>query len=202
MNIFKRIKWVLAILCVFLVILATNLMDHKNFQRVEKSVDDIYNQRLVAKELLLNVSIKFHEKEMAYALNDSNYLHSKNDRVNKDISESLQMFERSEATQKEEYILDDLKSNHLKLIQLEKKSIANDTLYSSECSDIFAEIKTNINELAKEQMMEGDYQKKLAADAINSVKIFSKIEIYTLVFLALLLMVIVLYNPNVTSEES
>ena len=202
MNIFKRIKWVIAILCVFLVILATNLMDHKNFQRVEKSVDDIYNQRLVAKELLLNVSIKFHEKEMAYALNDSIYLHSKNDRVNSDITKSLGMFERSVATNKEEYIIENLNSNHLKLIQLEKKSLAEDTLYSSECSGIFSKIKTNINELANEQMMEGEYQKRLAVDAINSVKMFSKIEIYTLVFLALLLMVIVLYNPNVTSEES
>ena len=65
MNVFTKLKWFTAVLGVFLIILATNLIDKKNFLKVEKAVESIYNERLLAKELLLSVSIQFHEKELA-----------------------------------------------------------------------------------------------------------------------------------------
>ncbi len=196
MNIFKKVKWFLAVLGVFLVILATNLIDKKNFIRVEGVVEKIYNERLLAKELLLNVSIQFHEKELAYALNDSTYLQSKNDAVNTKIRELLQMFDRVEATHKEEIILKELNENHTKLIQLESNRQVNDVLYTSDCSEIFSAINTNITELSVEQVKEGKNQKFYARDAINMVKLFSKMEIYILIFLALILQFIILYNPK------
>ncbi|NQV51932.1 MAG: hypothetical protein HQ500_02050 [Flavobacteriales bacterium] len=202
MNVLKKVKWVLAISVVFLIILATNLIDKKHFLRIEESIENIYNERLLAKELLLNVSIRFHKKELAYALNDTAYLQSKNDVVNTEIGKSLQMFDRAGATKQERYILDDLNENHAKLIQLESNAQLKGILYSSECVEIFSAINTNINDLAAEQMKEGKNQKRLANDAVNTVKLFSKMEIYMLIFLALILQFIVLYNPKKNSIES
>jgi len=74
MNTFNKFKWFIAIAVVFLLILATNLADKNYFKQVENSVDNIYSERLLAKELLFDVSRKFHKKELAYALNDTTYL--------------------------------------------------------------------------------------------------------------------------------
>ncbi len=202
MNVLKKLKWFLAVLGIFLIILATNLIDKKNFLRVEESVEIMYNERLLAKELLLDVSIQFHEKELAYALNDRAYLKSQNDAVNTKITDLLQMFDRAKATRQEETILDELNKNHAKLIQLESKSQIKDTLYSSDCADIFSDINTNIIELSAEQVKEGKNQKFFARDAVNKIKLFSKIEIYILIFLAIVLQGIILYNPKNKSSKS
>lgn len=200
MNLFQRVKWFLAVLGVFLLILATNLIDKSNFLRVEETVDKIYNERLLAKELLLDVSIKFHKKELAYALNDSDYLQTKNDVVNAEISKLLGMFDRAQATQKEELILQKLNQNHLKLIELESNLVLNETLYTPACAKIFADINRNIVELSTEQVKEGKNQNFLARNAIETVKLFSQIEIYLLIFLALILQIIILYNPKKNKE--
>jgi hypothetical protein len=47
MTVFNRLKWILGILMVFVVILATNLLDRNNFLRVRDSVVAIYEDRLV-----------------------------------------------------------------------------------------------------------------------------------------------------------
>lgn len=202
MPILKKIKWFLAVLGVFLLILATNLIDKENFLRVEKSVENIYNERLLAKELLLEITIKFHQKELAYATNDSLYLRSRNDIVNSEITKLLLMFERSKATKKEVIILDQLKSTHAKLIEHEKVSDINNTLYTSECANIFSEINENIVALSIEQVKEGKNQKHLANEAIGMVKLFSNIEVYMLIFLALVLQFIILYKPKKKVNEN
>ncbi|MDF1673200.1 MAG: hypothetical protein P1U41_06820 [Vicingaceae bacterium] len=196
MNLFNKVKWALAVSGIFLIILATNLIDKKNFLRVEESVENIYTERLLAKELLLDLSILFHKKELAYALNDTTYLQSKNELINTKITQSLEMFNRSGKTKQEKYILDVIKKNHAKLIQIESNANHKDSSYSIECAGVFSAINNNLNDLANEQMKEGKNQKRLASDAVNSVKLFSKIEIYMLILLALMLQVIILYNPK------
>ncbi len=201
MSIFKKAKWFLAVLCIFLIILATNLIDKKNFLRVEESVEIIYNERLLAKELLLSVSTQFHKKELAYALNDSTYLESQNDAVNAKISDLLQLFVRAKSTTDEKSILDELNNNHAKLIQIESNIQLNDRLYSADCAQIFSAINTNIIELSAEQVKEGESQKFNTRDAVDRIKLFSKIEIYMLIFLAIILQGIILYNPKKKSIE-
>lgn len=196
MNVFVKVKWFLAVLSVFLIILMTNLIDKNNFIRVEEAVENIYNERLLAKEILLGVSIQFHEKEMAFALNDSIYLQFQNDAVNAKITELLKRFDRTGATRKEKVVLDELDKNHAKLMQLESNTQLKNRLYSSECAQLFSAINTNINELSAVQVEEGRNQKLQASEAVNTVKLFSKIEIYLLIFLALVLQVIILYNPK------
>jgi len=60
MNLLNKIRWFLAVSVVFVVVLATNLIDKNNFEKVEQSVDNIYNERLLAKKILLELATKFH----------------------------------------------------------------------------------------------------------------------------------------------
>jgi len=201
MNIYRKLKWFSAVLGVFLIILATNLIDKRSFLKVEEAVEKMYNERLLAKELLLGVSIQFHEKELAYALNDSAYLKSRNQAVNREINELLQMFEEAEITRREKIILADLQKNHSNLIKLESNTQFKDSLYSSECAAIFSAINTNIRDLSEVQVKGARNQKHHASAAVNTVKLFSKIETYLLIFLALFLVVIILYTPKKRPTE-
>lgn len=196
MNIYRKLKWFSAVLGVFLIILATNLIDKKSFLKVEEAVEKLYNERLLAKELLQDISIKFHEKELAYALNDSVYLASRNDEVNAEISHLLQRFDKAEIPRREKIILVDLQKNHANLIKFESKNQFKDTLYNAKCAEIFSNINTNIKDLSAAQIKGAESQKLHASSAVDTVKLFSKIETYLLIFLAILLVFIILYTPK------
>jgi len=200
MNLLNKIRWFLAVSVVFVVVLATNLIDKNNFEKVEQSVDNIYNERILAKEILLELATKFHKNELAYALNDTTYLESENARINDEITNSLQLFNRVGTTHQEQLAFNNLKKNHDRLIRYESQSQNDGVLYTSECAEIFSAINKNINDLAEEQIKEGENQKRLAANAVNSVKLFSQIEIYFLILLVLVLQFIILYKPKTTSE--
>ena len=105
-------------------------------------------------------------------------------------------------SQKEQFILDELHDNHAQLIELESKSQLTDTLYNVNCAEVFSNINISIIELSAEQVKEGKSQKFHARDAVNTMKLFSKIEIYMLIVLALILQVIILYNPKQTVDEN
>jgi len=172
MNTFNKFKWFIAIAVVFLLILATNLADKNYFKQVENSVDNIYSERLLAKELLFDVSRKFHKKELAYALNDTTYLKTQNDIVNAEISELLESFDRTGSTRTEDAIKKKLNRHHDELIKLESNLASNDLLYTTECAEIFSSINTAIVELASEQVVEGKNQKFIARNAIENANLF------------------------------
>lgn len=196
MTLFNKIKWALAVSVVFLLILATNRIDKHNFARMEETVDNIYNDRLLAKEVLMDIAIKFHKKELAYSLNDSAYLRNQNDTINAEINRLLQIFNRLESTKKEDNSLNSLNQNHTELMKLESDLSPSDILYTPQCAEIFSAINNNIVELAAEQVREGKSQKLIARRAIEQVKLFTQIEIYFLIFLGLVMQIIILYKPK------
>jgi len=67
---------------VFVLIIATNLIDRNNFTRVKDSVITIYEDRLVANDLIFEMSNSFQEKEIAVAASDSAFFLERNKQVN------------------------------------------------------------------------------------------------------------------------
>lgn len=57
-----RLKWVAAFLLVFVLIIGTNLLDRRHLQQMEATVESIYEDRLVAKELIFKMDRIIHEK--------------------------------------------------------------------------------------------------------------------------------------------
>ena len=62
MNFFNKIKWILGILIVFVLIITTNLIDRNNFVRVRDSVVTIYEDRLIVKGIIYDISKTIQEK--------------------------------------------------------------------------------------------------------------------------------------------
>ena len=62
MSILNKAKWIIGILLVVGLIIATNLIDKKNFEQIRNSVVTIYEDRLLAKEIIFEISALVHEK--------------------------------------------------------------------------------------------------------------------------------------------
>ncbi|MBN2867557.1 MAG: chemotaxis protein, partial [Flavobacteriaceae bacterium] len=59
-----------------------------------------------------------------------------------------------------------------------------------------SKIKKNLEDLSKIQLLEGSKQMSISKKAIDSVELFTQIEIYLLIFLAIVIQIIVMYNPK------
>ncbi|GAL70380.1 hypothetical protein [Jejuia pallidilutea] len=57
-------------------------------------------------------------------------------------------------------------------------------------------LKENLDELSEIQINEGKRQMSISQKAIDTVELFTQIEIYLLVFLAIVIQIIVMYNPK------
>lgn len=196
MTFFNKIKWILGILLVFVLIAITNLIDRNNFIRVRDSVVTIYEDRLVAKELIYEMSKSVNAKEIALVSKDSVFFKEKNLKVNTQIKGFLSRFEQTKLTTEESKTFEDLKSNFNSLFNSEHNSLDQNSENSSASLALISDIKDNLDDLSKIQISEGSKQLAISKKAINTVELFTQIEIYLLVFLAIVIQIIVIYNPK------
>ncbi len=190
MAIYNKIKWVLGILIVFVIIVCTNLIDRNNFIRVKDSVVTIYEDRLIAHDIIVEMLIKVQEKELAYATKDSSFFEEKNSEVNTKLNGLISRYEQTKLTTEEQEYFEQLKTNFETLFTIESSSTPLQN------SGVMKSIKENLNHLSKVQLNEGNRQMTISKRAINTVELFTEIEIYLLAFLAIVIQIIIMYNPK------
>lgn len=196
MTFYNKVKWVLGILMIFILILSTNLIDRNNFVRVKDSVVTIYEDRIIANDLIFEISKSVHEKEIAFVSLDSIFFNQTNSKVNDDIQSLISRFELTKLTSEESKIFRDLKANIESLINSENKFVNSDFANETEVIKYISKIKYNLNGLSKVQLNEGRKQMSISKQAINTVELFTQIEIYFLVFLAVIIQIVLMYQPK------
>jgi hypothetical protein len=121
MTLFNKIKWVLGIALIFLLILTTNLVDRQNFTAVRDSIETIYVDRLVAQEIIYEITKGVNEKEIGYAQlvvgKSKDDLSPADDR----IEEAIERFSLTKLTQQEAIVFAGLKSSLQLLRNQEQK---------------------------------------------------------------------------------
>lgn len=196
MTFFDKIKWILGILMVFALIVITNLIDKNNFTRVKDSVVSIYEDRLVVNDLIFEMSKLVQEKEMAIVLSDVNFYSQKNKIINERMIGFIQSYEATKLTAEERRVFTDFKDNFDELSKSENKIIENNFKDKESSINLIFEIKDNLYDLTKIQLNEGQRQMSISQKAIDKVELFTQIEIYILIFLAIVVQIIVMYNPK------
>ena len=194
MEIYNKIKWVLGIFMVFFLIVATNLIDKDNFTRVKNAVVTIYEDRLVAQDLIYKFLVLVQEKEIADAKSNMVFFEERNPAVNREIEELISIYLTTKLTAREEIVFNELQINFNNLYKLEesKEQLKNNSNYK----DRITLIKENLNELSRVQMEEGRHQLLVSQQVIKSVELFTRMEIYLLIVLAVLVQIIVIYKPK------
>ncbi|WP_020535311.1 MCP four helix bundle domain-containing protein [Lewinella cohaerens] len=193
MTVYNKIKWTLGILSVFFIILATNLIDRKNFNIVKNSVETIYADRLLAQDILLDLSKLTWEKELAQIKYERSQFENKNIIINTRIDELINLFAVTKLTPKEKVIFEQLKKNFISLKEYELNEIE---LPSPKFSEYLALVKDNLDDLSEIQIEEGKRELFQSKRAIASVDLFTHLEIYALIIIAIFIQIVVMYNPK------
>jgi len=193
---YNKVKWVLGIMIVFVLIVATNLIDRNNFLRVKDSVETIYEDRLVANDLIFEMSKSVQEIELAVAKSDSGFFLEKSKQVNNEIQGFVTSFEQTKLTLDEESIFIKFKSNLELLRNSETAFIESNFVQKATLEKQISKVRNNLYALAKIQLIEGQRQMSISKKAIDIVELFTQLEIYLLIFLAIIVQIIVIYNPK------
>lgn len=198
MTFFTKIKWILGVLLVFVLILATNLIDKDNFRRVKNSIVTIYEDRLVVNDLIFELSQMIHQKELAAVTSDSEFFNGPNQRINEKIDILIEKYLTTKLTEREEKTFGLLQDDLQELRKMEVPQPSDQMAYREELSNI----KDNLHELTKIQLREGRNQMAISKEAIKHVELFTRIEIYLLIFLAITIQVIIIYTPKKKSDAN
>ncbi|AIM59803.1 hypothetical protein KLA_11565 [Cellulophaga geojensis KL-A] len=196
MGFYAKFKWILGILMIFVLIIMTNLIDKNNFVRVRDSVVTIYEDRLIANDLIFEKLKLVQEKEVAVKTLDSTFYENRNLKVNDNLQSLISRFEETKLTSKEATVFNDFKSNVKVLQNAETKFINSSYNSTSKVNSAINSLKTNLSDLSKIQLNEGSRQMSISKRAVDSVELFTQIEIYMLVFLAIIIQIVVMYNPK------
>lgn len=196
METFSKIKWIAGILLVFVIVLTTNLIDKNNFNRLRYAVVTIYEDRIVANDLIFELSLLIQEKEVAIAMSDSIFFHTENAKINHGIKLLIERYEQTKLTGEERKILNDLKNGLHSLERLEAEYLDSK---GEDTRDLFRTINVidrNLYELSKVQLKEGKRQMALSNKAMETIDLFTQIEIISLIVMAILVQIIILYKPK------
>lgn len=202
MKFYNKIKWVLGITLVFGLVLTTNLIDRNNFVQVKDSVISIYEDRLVAKQYIYEISKLIHKKELAILKNDTTSFEKNFKNINQKIKSSLSNYEKTKLTTEEAQVFQDLKDDLKTLGNVETKFLNNEFENNSEILNLLKSITETLDTLSQIQLTEGSRQMNITKRAVEDVELFTQLEIYFLIFLAVLIQIIVLYNPKTDQKDN
>ncbi|UWX56330.1 MCP four helix bundle domain-containing protein [Maribacter litopenaei] len=199
MTILNKIKWVLGILMIFVLIIATNLIDRNNFLRVKDSVITIYEDRLVVNDIIFEFAQYVQEKEIAMISLDSAFYGKRNNEINDKIQNLIIRYEETKLTKEEDKVFSNFKENLEDLETQEVTFVQSDFSEKESLQSIIDEVQENLHDLSKIQLSEGGRQMNISKKAVDAVELFTRLEIYVLIFLAVLVQIIILYNPKKSS---
>lgn len=197
MTVISKIRWVASILLVFLIVLITNLVDRDNFNKLSDSVTTIYEDRIVANDLIFEMSRIIHAKQIAVVTGDTTFFQNENDALNRETDILTNSYRQTKLTEKEKLVFDQLQ-DELKTLQQQEQEYG-----ASRITDLrksLDNINGHLYDLAKIQLHEGRRQVYISDRARDTVDLFTRGEIIFLIIMGILIQIIILYKPKETLE--
>lgn len=173
------------------LIIATNLIDKRNYDQLSGALETIYSDRLIAKNLIFDMSNLVHEKSIAIALNDSTFYLKRNIEINDRMNNLLDDYAHTSLTTNESAEFEPLKRDISKLIQIENK-VNEATTNRESIVALHAKIRAGLEKLSTIQIEEGKKQVLVGRTATRSINLFTQIEIYMFIFLAVIFQILLL----------
>lgn len=201
MTTLNKIKWAAGILLVFFIVVTTNLIDKNNFSRLRYSVTTIYEDRIVASDLLFELLMLIHEKEVAVFTADAVFFQQQNAQKNREIDDLIIRYEQTQLTKKEEMLFSQLKKELRELARLEQQYTPSEATRPTELLNSLDQIVLYLQDLSKVQLAEGKRQMLNSNKTMDTIDLFTQIEIIFLILMAILIQIIVLYKPRSSSDS-
>ncbi len=204
-NVLNKIMWVGGLLFVFLLVLATNLLDRKHIKGVRSSVSTMYEDRLIVKNLIYNMSNLTEEKRVAFLISDSDFYSTKSATINDSIYRLIDKFSNTKLTSNETRYLERLHGNFKEVQAMENQILTNKAILDNKewrntMQTKLERLKKNLNSLSDIQIDEGKRELARVNRAFNTIDLFTNIEIAFLVVIGIIAQIIVLYPVKKEQE--
>lgn len=198
MKLADKIRWTTAIVLVFFIVLGTNLIDRDYFYRLSDTVTTLYEDRLVASDLLFDMSRIIKDKEIALLTSDTLFLERQNTRSDQELDGLLARYRLTKLTDQEQLSFAQLEEQ-LELLR-QQESAATSTSRSAALKTIKT-IDDLLHNLSKIQLQEGKRQFHIGNKAKDRINFLTQGEIIFLIIMAILVQVIILYKPKTYQEK-
>ncbi|MGJ8684734.1 MAG: MCP four helix bundle domain-containing protein [Nonlabens sp.] len=193
----NKIKWSIGLVLIILLILATNFIDRNNFKRIQDSVSTIYDDRLIAKDLIYNMQLEMHKKQLLLAKQQDSTLVLNSNAAQKQINEYIDSFSNTALTREEEQVFTKLQQQFNQLYTIEND---NNPLDSNNLENQIASIKTSLDKLSDIQIEEGNRQMFIGEKAMESMELLTQMEIWIVIVLGIIVQFVILYSPRKSEE--
>lgn len=200
-SVSKKLKWTAALLIVFLLIIATNLVDRQHFRRVKESVVAIYEDRLVVKDLIFELKLLVDQKKLALLTEDDVFFAQRNEQVNDSISAMIDRFYATQLTAEERDYLNSFAEKAQSLPAIEK-DLNKDSSGRAELTKALASIEADLYVLSKIQLTEGKKQLMKANKSVSAMDYLTGLEVIALVVIGAFVIFIWIYKPKVNLSAS
>jgi len=192
MKFLAKIKWIASILLVFFIVLVTNIIDRDNFNKLSYSVKTMYEDRIVAGDLLFEISRVIQDKKIAILSSENQVPESERERQNKALEELIKKYSQTKLTEKEQFIFNQLQDELKSLKQKERNALDKS---NPEALENIEKIDQNLYDLSKIQLEEGKRQVSISDQTKDTINLFTQAEIIFLILMAVLIQIIILYKP-------
>lgn len=198
MSIFSKIRWVASILLVFFIVLTTNLIDKSNFNKLSSSVTTIYEDRIVASDLLFEMARLLRKKEMAVISGDKTFPGNENTKLNRELENLIERYRQTKMTEKEKFVFNQLKDELTALMQIEQNSRRSE---DEKLLKSIEKINQYLYDLSKIQLQESRRHVFISEKAKDTIDLFTQFEVIFLIIMAILIQIIIFYKPKESHES-
>lgn len=193
MTFFSKLKLIIGVFIIFLLILGTNLTDRSNSIRVKNSLISIYEDRLIASEILYNVSDELHHIKSTLLISDSS-IHSDDIQKRIGILDSLIIkFDETGLVRSENELFSRFQ---LKLNAIDERFNQTNLNEKNKIIEQIDKSLIDVKQLNNIQISEGKKQLKKGERAVQSIEFYTQIEIYMLIALSILILALIIYKPK------
>ncbi|WPZ08908.1 MCP four helix bundle domain-containing protein [Roseivirga spongicola] len=200
-SISKKLKWTAALLIVFLLIIATNLVDRQHFRRVKESVVAMYEDRLVVKDLIFELKLLVDQKKLALLTENEEFFADQNEQVNDSIDALVERFYATQLTAEERDYLNAFVEKTETLRPIEER-VYTDPQAEEQLAKSLHALESDLYVLSKIQLSEGKVQLMKASKSVNAMDYLTNLELIALIVIAVFVIFIWVYNPKSSLSTS
>lgn len=200
LSLIQRIRAGLSFVTVFLLVLATNLIDSNHFSVVKENLKTVYEDRLLAKDYLYRISRQVQLKKELMQHPGAGTMNEIKDAINDSIQTLITRFATTELTEKESIHFQSLKDHIQSLSKFEgtyiiDSSLAPEAPFSANMENHFLAINDDLDALFKIQLVESNRIIASSNQVIDKSNLISTVEIVFLIVLGIIIQLLIFVKP-------
>ena len=196
-NLAQKFNLAFALLTIFILVLATNLIDKRHFNTAQEVITTVYEDRIVAQHYIYQMNSVIHEKKVNFLINNTNGF------VKKDVllKGLIDKFGLTQLTVEEKRRFESLRK-HISLLERKTNEKINFTFSEkSTVLSILDDIEVDLNQLANIQVSEGKRRISIAQKSLDTTNLLSNIELGFLIVLGIAIQFVLFYRVKKTSQK-